>query len=112
MFSCLAGFVDPGESVEGAVRREVWEEAGVRVGRVGYLASQPWPFPASLMLGCRGEALSEEITLDPQELEAALWVSRERLLDIFMGRDPEIRAPRHGAIAAFLLKAWLADRLD
>jgi NAD+ diphosphatase len=64
------------------------------------------------MLGCRGEALSEEIAVDPQELEAALWVPRERLLGIFMGQDPEIRAPRHGAIAGFLLKAWLADRLD
>ncbi|CAA9417621.1 MAG: NADH pyrophosphatase, decaps 5'-NAD modified RNA [uncultured Rubellimicrobium sp.] len=112
MFSLLAGFIDPGETVEAAVRREVWEEAGVRVGRVGYLASQPWPFPASLMLGCRGEALSEEIVVDPKELEAALWVGRERLLRIFMGQDPEIRAPRHGAIAAFLLRAWLADRLD
>lgn len=112
MFSLLAGFIDPGETVEAAVRREVWEEAGVCVGRVGYLASQPWPFPASLMLGCRGEALTDEIAVDPKELEAALWVSRERLLRIFMGQDPEIRAPRHGAIAAFLMRAWLADRLD
>ena len=112
MYSLLAGFMEPGETVEGAVRREVWEEAGVRVGRVGYLASQPWPFPASLMLGCRGEALSEEIALDPKELEAALWVPRERMMRVFGGQDPEIRAPRHGAIAAFLLHEWLADRLD
>ncbi len=112
MFSLLAGFLEPGETVEAGVRREVWEEAGVRVGQVGYLASQPWPFPASLMLGCRGEALSEEITLDPQELEAALWVSRERLMRVFRGEDPEMRAPRPGAIAGFLLREWLADRLD
>ncbi|TNC63911.1 NAD(+) diphosphatase [Rubellimicrobium roseum] len=112
MFSLLAGFMEPGETVEAAVRREVWEEAGVRVGRVGYLASQPWPFPASLMLGCRGEALTREIAVDPQELEAALWVPRERMMGVFEGRDPEIRAPRHGAIAAFLLREWLADRLD
>jgi NAD+ diphosphatase len=112
MVSLLAGFLEPGETVEAGVRREVWEEAGVRVGRVGYLASQPWPFPASLMLGCRGEALSEEIALDPQELEAAMWVSRERLLRVFMGEDPEIRPPRTGAIAGFLLREWLADRLD
>ncbi|GGL69567.1 NADH pyrophosphatase [Wenxinia marina] len=112
MYSLLAGFVEPGETVEAAVRREVWEEAGVRVGRVGYLASQPWPFPASLMLGCRGEALTGEITLDPVELEAALWVGRERLAAAFQGRDPVIRPARKGAIARFLLDRWLAGTLD
>lgn len=112
MMSLLAGFLEPGETVEAAVRREVWEEAGVRVGRVEYLASQPWPFPASLMLGCRGEALSEAITLDAHELESAQWVPRERLMRVFMGEDPQIRAPRTGAIAGFLLREWLADRLD
>jgi NAD+ diphosphatase len=112
MYSLLAGFVEPGETVEGAVRREVAEETGVRVGRVGYLASQPWPFPASLMLGCWGEALSEEITLDPVELHDALWIGRSELLEVFAGAHPRIRAPREGAIAGFLLRHWLADRLD
>lgn len=112
MVSLLAGFVEPGETMEAAVRREVREEAGVRVGRVAYLASQPWPFPASLMLGCRAEALSEEIALDPHELEWAGWVSRERLLRVFLGEDAAIRPPRPGAIAGFLLREWLADRLD
>ncbi len=111
MFSCLAGFMEPGETVEAAVRREVWEEAGVRVGRVAYVASQPWPFPASLMLGCRAEALTEEIALDPVEIEAALWVSRERMARIAAGRDEEVRAPRPGAIAGALLRMWLADAL-
>ncbi|QQA42499.1 NAD(+) diphosphatase [Pelagovum pacificum] len=112
MFSLLAGFIEPGETIEAAVRREVFEETRVRVGKVNYLASQPWPFPASLMLGCIGEAESTEIEVDPVEIEQATWVSRERMLDVFAGTDPVIRAPRGGAIAAFLLRYWLADRLD
>ena len=112
MYSLLAGFIEPGETIEAAVRREVFEEAGVRVGPVSYLASQPWPFPASLMMGCRGDALTEAITVDPAELEAALWVSRERLAQVFAGKDPMIKPSRHGAIAHFLMRNWLADSLD
>ena len=112
MYSCLAGFVEPGETIEAAVRREVFEEAGVRVGAVRYLASQPWAFPASLMLGCQGEAESEEITVDPVEIEDARWVSREDIAEAFAGRHPEILPARKGAIAHFLLQNWLADRLD
>jgi NAD+ diphosphatase len=112
MYSLLAGFMEPGETVEAAVRREVAEETGVRVGPVRYLASQPWPYPASLMIGCAGEALSDDIILDPAELEAARWVTREEMARVFAGEHPEIRAPRSGAIAGFLLANWLADRLD
>ncbi len=112
MYSLLAGFVEPGETLEAAVRREVAEETGVRLGRVRYLASQPWPFPASLMLGARAEALSEEITVDPAELEDALWVTREELVTVLAGRHPHIRPGRKGAIAHFLMSNWLADRLD
>lgn len=112
MYSCLAGFMEPGEPMEAAVRREVVEETGVRVGAVRYLASQPWPFPASLMFGCAAEALSDAIVLDPVELEDALWVSRERLAGIFAGTDPTIRAPRPGAIAGWMLRNWLADYAD
>lgn len=111
MFSCLAGFVEPGETIEAAVRREVMEETGVRVGQVRYLASQPWPFPNSLMLGCHGLALSTEITLDPVELEDARWVSREEMVTIVAGAHPEINPARPGAIARFLIDNWLADRL-
>jgi NAD+ diphosphatase len=112
MYSLLAGFVEPGETLEAAVRREVFEETGVVVGEVGYLASQPWPFPASLMIGCRGEAGGRELTLDPDEIEDALWLTRQDLLDVFAGTHARVKPARAGAIARFLLERWLADRLD
>lgn len=112
MYSLLAGFVEPGETLEAAVRREVFEEAGVRVGHVEYLSSQPWPFPASLMFGCRGEALSSDITIDPHEIEDAIWITREEMLAIFAGEHQTILPARKGAIAHFLLDNWLADTLD
>jgi NAD+ diphosphatase len=109
MYSLLAGFLEPGETVEAAVRREVAEESGVQVGEVVFLASQPWPFPASLMLGCRAEATTDAITIDPVELEDACWVTREELVQVFAGRHPKIRPGRKGAIAHHLLRNWLAD---
>lgn len=112
MYSLLAGFVEPGETIEAAVRREVQEEAGVHLGSVGYLASQPWPFPASLMLGCRAEAKTTQITLDPVELQDARWVTREEMMAVFAKEDTSMKPAREGAIAHFLIQAWLADRLD
>ncbi|GKY86198.1 NAD(+) diphosphatase [Sinisalibacter aestuarii] len=111
-YSLLAGFMEPGETVAAAVRREVAEETGIAVGEVRLLASQPWPFPASLMIGCIGTTQSTAITLDPKELDDALWIGREELMDVFAGRHPRIATPRRGAIAHFLMKMWLADRLD
>ncbi len=108
MVSLLAGFVEPGETLETAVRREVWEETRVRIGAVGYLASQPWPFPSSLMIGCRAEALSDEITADPVEIEDAFWLTREELLDVFSGSRGDIRPARPGSVARHLLRNWLA----
>jgi len=112
MFSLLAGFIEPGETIEAAVRREVFEESGIQVGQVGYLASQPWPFPSSLMVGCSGQALTREITIDPDEIEEAIWVTREELMDVFAGVHERIIPARKGAIAHFLLHNWLADQLD
>lgn len=112
MYSLLAGFVEPGETIEAAVRREVFEEAGVRVGEVRYLASQPWPFPSSLMFGCQGFAISEEITIDPVEIEDACWVTREEMMAATAGQRPNIRPARKGSIARFLIEKWLADALD
>jgi NAD+ diphosphatase len=112
MYSLLAGFVEPGETLEAAVRREVFEESGVKVGEVGYLSSQPWPFPASLMFGCSGKALSEKINIDPVEIEDAMWVTRDEMMQAFAGDHPNILPARKGAIAHFLLENWLADSLD
>ena len=112
MYSLLAGFVEPGETLEAAVRREVLEESGILVGAVSYLASQPWPFPASLMFGCSGTAMNKDITIDPKEIEDALWVSREDMLDVFEGVHPKIKLARKGAIAHFLLENWLSDCLE
>ncbi|PYF10309.1 NAD+ diphosphatase [Rhodobacter viridis] len=112
MFSCPAGFMEPGETPAAAVRREVFEETGIRVGPVRFLAAQPWPFPASLMLGCAGEAESDVITVDPSEIEAAIWVPRSRLAAILAGSDPEIRPSRPGTVARWMLLDWLAPPAD
>ncbi len=112
MYSLLAGFIEPGETIEAAVRRETFEEAGITVGPVSYLATQPWPFPSSLMFGCRGEALDTQIKIDPEEIEDAKWVTREDMLEIFAGNVPSMLPARKGAIAHFILLHWLADTLD
>lgn len=112
MYSLLAGFMEPGESIEAAVRRETFEEAGIAVGEVRYLASQPWPFPSSLMIGCQGMALTREIRRDPAELEDALWMSREEVHESLARPGGPVRPARKGSIARFLVDRWLADRLD
>ena len=111
MYSLLAGFLEPGETIEAAVRREVFEESGIAVGEVSYLASQPWSFPNSLMIGCRGHALNTDIIIDPKELEDALWISKLDLVAAFADENAKVRPARFGSIAQFLLKHWLADSL-
>lgn len=106
--STLAGFVEPGESIEEAVAREVMEEAGVAVRDVSYVGSQPWPFPSSLMIGCHAHALSAELTVDHTELEEADWFTRAEVAAAMAGdEDGRFIAPPPQAIAHHLIKWWL-----
>lgn len=127
-YTSLAGFVDQGESIEEAVRRETWEEAGLPVGKVHYHSSQPWPFPHTLMIGCHGEALSDEINMDTDEMADVRWFSREEVRSVLNaqvdlpqklpqqlskqgadssdGKPPPVRVPGPMAIAHHLINAW------
>ncbi len=112
MYSLLAGFMEPGETLEAAVRREVFEETGVPVDRVRYLVCQPWPFPSSLMIGCAAEALGEDLTIDEVELEDAQWVSKAEVAKSLRGESDRFAAARKGAIARSIMEAWVAGELD
>jgi NAD+ diphosphatase len=108
MWSCLAGFVEPGETIEDAVRRETLEEAGIRCGRVVYFASQPWPFPMSLMIGCHAEALTTELKVDHGELEDARWFARDEVAAMVLRKHPDgLTATHPFAIAYHIIRAWL-----
>jgi NAD+ diphosphatase len=107
MYSTLAGFIEPGEDIEHAVRREVWEEAGIRVGRVRYHSSQPWPFPHSLMLGCIGEAETTDVKIDPKEIEEARWFDKDEVRLMLAGKHPKNWwVPGQQAIARALITSF------
>ncbi|MFV2090576.1 MAG: NAD(+) diphosphatase, partial [Pseudomonadales bacterium] len=96
-----------GESIEEAVRREVLEEAGIRVGEVHYHSSQPWPFPSSLMIGCHGQAQSEEIQIDTEEMADVRWFARSDVREAMAGESSSLKVPGPIAIAHHLIKAWI-----
>ena len=113
MWSCLAGFCEPGESIEEAVRREVAEEVGVTCARVRYFASQPWPFPASLMIGCHAEAVSDEVVIDKSEIEDARWFDRAELKSMLLRQHPqELSTPPPIAIAHHIIRDFVEHGSD
>jgi NAD+ diphosphatase len=106
MYSTLAGFMEPGETIEEAARREVFEEAGIRVGQITFHSNQPWPFPSSLMIGLIGEALTDEIAIDPKELETARWFEEDEVRSMLDGTHSQgIKTPLPLAIAHHLIRA-------
>lgn len=106
MQSIIAGFVEPGETIENAVRREAREEVGIEVGAVRYVLSQPWPFPGQLMIACIAEAKTDQITLDTEELETAFWITKAEALAAFAGQPGRFTPPRADAVARVVLEHW------
>jgi NAD+ diphosphatase len=113
MWSCLAGFVEPGESIEDAVRRETREEVGISCGPVRYFTSQPWPFPTSLMIGCHAQAQSQDVVVDRAELDDARWFDREEVATMLARTHPAgFSTPPPVAIAYHIIRAWVEEEIE
>ena len=111
IYSCLAGFVDQGESIEEAVTREIMEESGIRAKNVKYYASQPWPFPWSLMIGCHAEADSQDIKFDEHEMHSVKWFHRDDVISALEEKNKDLDVPGNVAIAHHLIKAWATNEV-
>ena len=111
-YSALAGFMDQGEAIEEAVAREVMEEAGIRVRRVRYHSSQPWPFPSSLMIGCHAEADTTSINMDDEEMTDVQWFDRSEVLLALEEKSEKLRLPGPIAIAHHIIKAWAYGEIN
>jgi len=109
MFSCLAGFMEPGESVEDAVKRETLEESGVTVSNVCYHSSQPWPFPGSLMIGCQATAQTEDIVVNEEEMDDVRWFDHVTVTRALKGMSEELILGPKQTIAHQLIKHWVEN---
>jgi NAD+ diphosphatase len=109
MYSALAGFLEPGESIEEACAREVWEEAGLRTASVRYHSTQPWPYPSSLMIGLIAEVENDDAVADQIELDEVRWMTREQTRAMLRGELPDAKAPGAMAIAHQLIRAWAEE---
>jgi NAD+ diphosphatase len=112
-YSTLAGFVETGESLEEAVAREVEEEVGIKIGKVTYQTSQPWPFPSSLMLGFRAQAMTTEISVDKNEIKEARWFTAEEILNCGEWGDASAKyhLSRKDSISRFLIDSWVKENI-
>ncbi|MFL2790799.1 MAG: NAD(+) diphosphatase [Paracoccaceae bacterium] len=111
LYSCLAGFIEPGETFSMAARREVQEEVGIDINNIKYITNQPWPFPSSLMIGLKAETDQLKLDIDKNELEDAVWLSKEELKDLLTGNSNQMVPARPGTIARYLLESWVQNNI-
>ena len=111
LYSCLAGFVEPGETLEMAAAREIKEEVGLKISKIRFVTNQPWPFPSSLMFGLKAITKYKKLNIDKNEIEDALWISKKYLREVFKGKKDNISVARKGTIARYLLEKWADDKI-
>ena len=111
LYSCLAGFIELGETLETAARREILEEVGVNINDIKFITNQPWPFPSSLMFGLIAKAKNKKLKIDKNEIEDAFWISKQELKQVLNGKNNNIIAAREGTIARFLLEKWVKNEI-